>query len=135
MEMPIPTPIGVGARWHPPALVAPCPQALPPARVHLELFANRRVALIPQRVGCWTDDPTGVVHFGGRRTLGDFFRAWGQRLGPRRLLSFSGPVLAFRNGKRVTGDPRAIALRDGDEVVLEVGGYIRPHGSYLFPRH
>jgi len=133
--MPIPTPIGVGPRWHPPALHAACPQRLPPARVHLELFADRRVALIPPGIGCWTDDPTGVVHVRGRQTLGEFFRAWGQRLGPRRLLSFSGPVRAFRNGRRVTGDPRAIALRDGDELVLEVGGYIRPHVSYLFPRH
>jgi hypothetical protein len=26
-------------------------------------------------------------------------------------------------------------LRDGDELVLEVGGYVPPHRSYRFPRH
>jgi hypothetical protein len=25
-------------------------------------------------------------------------------------------------------------LRDGDEVVLEAGGYVPPHRSYRFPR-
>jgi len=131
--MPIPTPIGVGPRYHPPAVHAPCPR--PPAqRMHLELFANGRVVLIPTGIGCWTRDPTGVVHHRRGATLADFFRAWRQKLGPRRLLSFAGPVLAFRNGVHVHGDPARIPLRDGDEVVLEIGGYIPPHRSYLFPR-
>jgi hypothetical protein len=103
--------------------------------VHLELFANGRVVLIPTGIGCWTRDPTGVVHYRGRTTLGDFFRAWRRRLAPRRLLSFAGRVVAFRNGVRVEGDPARIRLRDRDQLVLEVGGYIPPHRTYLFPRH
>jgi hypothetical protein len=131
--MPIPTPIGVGPRYHPPAIHQQCAQA-PSQRVHLELFANNRVVLIPAHIGCWTSDPTGVVRYRQGATLGAFFRAWRQRLAPRRLLSFGGRVSAYRNGRRVQGDPRAIALRDGDELVLEVGGYIPPHRFYLFPR-
>jgi hypothetical protein len=101
--------------------------------VHLELFANGRVIIVPARIGCWTSDPTGVVHFRPQSTLGAFFRAWRQRLAPTRLLSFDGVVRLYRNGRRVLGDPRGVALRDGDELVLEVGPYIPPHRSYLFP--
>jgi hypothetical protein len=43
-------------------------------------------------------------------------------------------VTAFVNGRRATGDPRRIALRPRDEIVLEVGGYVAPHRDYLFPR-
>jgi hypothetical protein len=132
--MPVPTPIGVGPRYHPPPVHARCEHA-PTQRLHLELFANNRVIVIPADIGCWTSDPTGVVHFAGRRTLGDFFRAWRQRLAPTRLLSFGGAVRVYRNGRRVRVDPRAVALRDGDEVVLEVGPYVPPHRFYLFPRH
>lgn len=133
MPLPIPTPIGVGPRYHPPALHQTCAHT-PSQRVHLELFANRRVVLIPPGIGCWTNDPTGVVHYREPATLGSFFRAWKQTLSPTRLLSFRGRVLAFRNGRRLHGDPRAIPLRDGDELVLEIRGYIPPHRFYLFPR-
>lgn len=102
--------------------------------MHLELFANDRVIIIPAHIGCWTRDPTGVVHFRPPATLGDFFRAWRQRLLPDRLLSFDGGVRVYRNGRRVRGDPRGLPLRGGDEVVVEVGPYIPPHRSYLFPR-
>lgn len=133
--MPIPTPIGVGPQYHPPAVHRPCVHAPPARRVHVELFANRRVVLVPPRIGCWTADPTGVVHFARPATLGAFFRAWRQPLGPRRLLSFRGRVRAFRNGRAVRGDPAAIPLVDGDQLVLEIGGYVPPHRFYLFPRH
>jgi hypothetical protein len=28
-----------------------------------------------------------------------------------------------------------IPLGDGDQLVLEIGGYVPPHRTYLFPRH
>jgi hypothetical protein len=43
-------------------------------------------------------------------------------------------VLVFVNGRRVNADPRAVRLRRHDEIVLEIGGYIPPHTSYLFPK-
>jgi hypothetical protein len=82
----------------------------------------------------WTLDPTGVVRFERRATLGDFFAVWGQALSRTRLLSFRGPVRVYLNGVGRRGDPRRLPLRDGDEVVLEVGGFVPPHRSYRFPR-
>ena len=127
-------------------------------RVHLELFANRRRADLPAGIGvapplrrdgayvlggrCLyqvrTREPTGVVEVASARplTVGDLFRVWGQPLGPRRLAGFrsSGPVLVFVGGRRIGGDPRAVPLRRHAEIVLEIGGYIPPHRSYLFAK-
>jgi hypothetical protein len=123
---------------------APCARpAAQLGRVHIELFGNGYAVVVPARIGvrsatcrahAWTSDPTGVVHFDCAETLGGLFAIWGMPLGRRRLLSFHGVVSLFRNGKRLRGDPRALALRDGDEVVLEAGGYVPPHRSYRFPR-
>jgi hypothetical protein len=110
-----------------------CVGAAPTARVHLELFAQGRVVLVPPRIGCWTADPTGVLRVRRGATLGSFFRAWRQRLAPRRLLSFDGRVRVYRNGRRLNVDPRRVLLHDRDELVLEVGPYVPPHSFYLFP--
>jgi hypothetical protein len=122
---------------------APCaPAAAQLGRAHLELFGNGYAIVIPARVGmrtsscrahAWTSDPTGVVRFDRASTLGELFAIWGEPLGPRRLLSFHGVVSLFRNGVRLRGDPRTFVLRDGDEVVLEVGPFVTPHPSYRFP--
>jgi hypothetical protein len=150
-----PWPIGVGPRYHPPAATAAVLAGTPIGRlrcvrgarfaVHVELFARREVAIIPPRVGIArsgcsyplrTTTPTGVVDVAraGRWTLGDLFRVWGQRLGKARLLSFSGAVSVFVDGRRRPGDPRSIVLTRHAEVVLEIGGYLTPHASYLFPK-
>jgi hypothetical protein len=124
----------------------PCAGALgaPSARVHLELFANRRVIIVPPRVGVrsahcrarlWTVDPTGVVNFERPALLAELFSVWGRDLATRRLLSFRGSVRLYVNGVRRRGDPRTLSLRDGDEIVVEVGPFIPPHRSYLFPPH
>ena len=143
----VPTPIGVGPRYQPPpAIHAPCVKAplIAGRRMHLELFANRFAVVIPARIGIrgancrasiWTTEPTGVIRFARGATLGDLFVVWGQRLGAARLLSFHGSVSVFRNGRRLRGDPGRVPLVAGDEVVVEVGGYIPPHRSYRFPPH
>ena len=152
----VPIPIGVGPRYHPPAGVhAPCrPRPLDAGRrVHLELFAQRRVVIVPTGIGVggpqlrygrvvgarcraaiWTTDPSGVVRFTGTAHLGDVFLVWGQPFGGGRLLSFHGRVRLYRNGIRFGGDVRRLRLRDGDQLVLEVGGYVPPHPSFRFPR-
>jgi hypothetical protein len=84
-----------------------------------------------------TLDPTGVIEVrpGARATLGDFFRVWGQHLGRRRIAGFRtrASVLAFVGGKRWRGDPRTIPLTRHAQIVLALGGYVRPHPRYLFP--
>ena len=127
-------------------------------RVHLELFARRLVLLVPAGIGvspplrrdgafvtggrCLyplrTREPTGVVEVASARPLrlGDVFRVWGQPLSRHRIAGFRSTDLvhAFVNGRRFHGDPRAIPLRRHDEIVLEIGGYVPPHSSYLFPK-
>jgi hypothetical protein len=143
-DVPIPTPIGVGPEYHPrPAVHAVCRNAPlhTGARVHIELLANRRVVIVPARIGLgpqcrarlWTLEPTGVVRFERGARLGDLFAVWGKALGRSRLLGFRGAVKLFRNGVARRGDPRSLPLQDRDELVLEIGGFVPPHRSYRFP--
>jgi len=126
---------------------------------HLEIFAHRHVVAIPAGIGiappfrtlgarvfrghCYypaiTTDPTGVIALrrGARITLGEFFDIWGQPLshlsiGPFTTL-LSSPVVAYFDGRRWSGDPRAIPLRRHSLIVLEVDGPVLPHRVYLFP--
>jgi hypothetical protein len=113
--------------------------------VHVELFANRKVVVVPpgigvSRRGCsysvHTTAPTGVVHVAasGRYRLGDLFEIWGRRLGVQRLLSFRGRVAVFVDGSRYRGDPRRLLLTKHRQIVVELGGYVAPHPHYLFPK-
>jgi hypothetical protein len=126
--------------------------------VHIELFARGRVVIVPagigvaaprvragayvQPQGCTyaarTLEPTGVIEIrrDSRLTLGDAFRIWGQPLSATRLAGFttarSAPVRAYVGGKRWRGPLRSIPLRRHGQIVLELGAYIPPHGSFLF---
>jgi hypothetical protein len=112
--------------------------------VHVELFARRRVVIVPPGIGLGprgctyplrTTVPTGVVHVARHDlTLGDLFRVWGRRLTRSGLLSFRGHVSVFVGGRRLVGEPRAVRLTKHAQIVLEVGGYVAPHPSYLFPK-
>jgi hypothetical protein len=150
-----PWPIGVGPRYQPAAANVAvldgrrvdgmqCANGKRFA-VHLELFANRRVAIVPRgvgvaRSGCRyplsTNAPTGVVQVLESRnaTLADVFRIWGRALSPVQLLSFRGPVSVFVDGKRFTGKPGTVPLTKHAEIVVEVGGHVAPHVNYLFPK-
>jgi hypothetical protein len=147
---PVPTPIGrgpdfippdVGTGPPPPGSCSPGPLA-GPIRVHLELFARRRAIVIPANIGVQrgcryplrTLTPTGIVELDRPGlTLGDLFEVWRMPLSRRGLLTFRGDVTAYVGGKRRDGDPRTIPLADGAQIVLELGGFIRPHSFYLFP--
>jgi len=126
--------------------------------VHVELFARRLVLLLPAGIGIapplrrdgayvlggrcsyplLTREPSGVVEVaaGRRLTVGQLFSVWGQPLSRRVLAGFRAPrgkeVLAFVGGRRWTDDPRRIPLSRHAEIVLEIGGYVPPHRSYLF---
>ena len=161
-QQPVPTPIGRGPAYHPAARGPLAAHSFAcirgdlqrGSRVHLEVFANRRVVIVPAGIGVagiravrfgriraarcharlWTLDPTGDVHAATRGLrLGDLFAVWGQPLGRGRLLDFRGRPLVFRNGRRVLTPASAVELRDRDEIVLEVNGYVPPHRSYRFP--
>jgi hypothetical protein len=150
-----PWPIGVGPRYHPTAHNATVSAGRPVGAlrctsggvsfaVHIELFARRRVVIVPPGIGAGpggctyplhTTAPTGVVHVRGRgRTLADLFRVWGRRLTSSALLSFRERVSVFVGGRRWLGEPGAVPLTKHAQIVLEVGGYVAPHPSYLFPK-
>jgi hypothetical protein len=165
----VPTPIGVGAAYRPRAATRAVLEGRPLGRklscgaagarygVHLELFAQRRVVIVPAGIGvaapsarrlgsiipggctypARTLTPTGVIEIrrGARLTLADLFRLWNQPLGLHRLAGFQSaqPVLAFVGGRRWHGDPGAIPLTRHAQIVLEVGGHVPPHVRFLFP--
>lgn len=132
---------------------------------HLEIFAANRVVLIPAGLGvrgptrtlagriirarCYGDlvtlDATGVVLISrparasasAYPSLSTLFRAWGEPLSRRRLLSFrtgvGHEVHAFVDGRPWPGVPGAIRLTPHAEIVLEVGPHVPPHSSFTFP--
>jgi hypothetical protein len=124
--------------------------------VHLELFAARRVVLVPPGIGVApprtrdgayvrggrcsyplrTREPTGVIEVHAARrplTLDRLFAVWGQPLTSTRMAGFRGTVRAYVAGRRWHGSPRAIPLRRHVQIVLEVGAKVRPHSTYGFP--
>jgi hypothetical protein len=156
-------PIGLGARFHPPAtgpVIGRCAPTLGPrTAAHVEVFAANRVVIVAAGIGarppwafsagritrarCYgalvTLDPTGVVlvRAGAHATLADLFKSWGQPLSNRQLGSFSaspgGQVAVFVNGLRGSVPPASVPLAPHAEIVLEVGPYVLPHRSYTFP--
>ena len=41
-------------------------------------------------------------------------------------------VRVYVGGRRVGGRPGAVPLRRHAEIVVEIGGYVPPHRSYVF---
>jgi hypothetical protein len=156
-------PIGRGPAFQPPAtgpVPGRCRTTLGArAGVHVEVFAADRVVLIPAgigtrpprtyvsgriaKAGCFgglvTVDPTGLVLIrpGARLKLGDLFKAWGEPLTLRRVLSFPVPhgahITVFVNGRRWHGPVERVPLRRHGEIVLEAGPFVPAHAAYTFP--
>jgi hypothetical protein len=128
---------------------------------HVELFAHRRVVVVPAGIGMApplrargayvraarcsypvrTREPTGLLELDPRKgpfTLADLFAIWGQPLSATRLAGFRAPpgtrVAAFLDGRPWAGDPRALPLRRHAVIVLQVAGHMPPHAIYRFPR-
>ena len=151
-----PWPIGPGPRYLPPprpaAVAAGKPVGMlrsaapgPAFRIHLELFANRKVVVVPAGIGVAgpgrvypvrTLAPGGIVEVarGSTLRLADVFRVWGQALGRRRLASFSSatPVRVYVGGRLVHAAAGSIPLTPKAEIVVELGGYLAPHPFFLF---
>lgn len=151
-----PWPIGPGSRYTPPARPATvvagspvsslrCAAPGPSYRVHVELFVDRKVVVVPAGIGLATGGcaypvrthaPDGVVEVarGANLHLRDLFRVWGQPLGPHRMASFdsAAPVRAYVDGKPVPGPIGAIPLTRHAQIVLELGAYVPPHPFFLF---
>jgi hypothetical protein len=153
-----PWPIGPGPRYLPPARTAAvaagrpvgelrCGRVAHSFRLHLELFAGRRVIVVPAGIGVplragrcaypvRTLAPGGLVEVtrGTRLTLADLFRVWGQPLGSHRLASFvsSRPLRVYVGGRLVRRPAGSIVLTPHAEIVLELGPYVVPHSFFLF---
>jgi hypothetical protein len=157
-------PIGLGRRFQPPArgpTIGTCAKQLGAREPsHVEVFAANRVVILPAGIGtrpprravdgtvmtarCYsalvTLAPTGVVFVrpGAHLRVADLFRSWGQPLSRRRLASFTATpgsdVIAFVDGRRWREAPGAVPLTRHAEIVLEVGPFVPPHRSFMFPR-
>jgi hypothetical protein len=78
----------------------------------------------------------GIIHVEapskGNYTLGQFFDIWGQPLGTDQVGPAHGPVVAFFNGKRFTGNPRDIPLQSQADIQLDVGTPVVPFKPLTF---
>ncbi len=149
-----PWPIGPGPRYRPPAQQLDgrpmgslrCASGRSVFQAHVEVFVNRRVVIIPSGIGrssagcdypIRTRSPIGVldVSRGQNLTIGDLFRLWGQPLTRRRIASFRSrlAVRAYVAGKLVRGDAARVRLTPKAQIVVELGAYVPPHRSFLFP--
>ena len=107
------------------------------ARAHLDVLVDGAHVTVPAGIGIlptcryWlsTTKPDGVAEILSpeRRafTLGDLFDIWGAPLGPDRVLTFrigpKRPLRIYVDGRRVTGDPRAVRLVPRREIALVIG--------------
>ena len=111
---------------------------------HLAIVANGQPVTVPAQIGIpgncfyWlhTHDTTGAIHIEAPSpqtyTLGQFFDIWGQPLTSDNVAGSRGTVTAFVDQKQVTGDSRAIPLKDQASIVLEVGTPVPPPVNYDF---
>ncbi len=123
---------------------------------HLAIFIKGVQAQVPRLIsaapkppqGClyWihTHDASGIIHIespvlappgSSGFTLGILFDIWGQPLASDNVAGFKGPVTAFVNGLKYTGDLRQIPLIEHQQVPLEVGSPVVPPPTYQFTPH
>src|SRR5579884_3503444 len=115
---------------------------------HLQVYVDGRSRALPGGIGLVDQQPqltpAGIFYSAGtcmywlhtraadglieaqspvRRhfTLGDFFAIWRQPLSGRQVAGATGRVTATVNGRRWTGDPREIPLREHADIELAVG--------------
>jgi hypothetical protein len=106
---------------------------------HLQLFDRSKAQTVPAGIGIppgagclyWlhTHSADGIIHIESpvnrMFTLGQFFDIWDVDLSTTRAAGLQGRsgkrLRVTVNGKPWTGDPRAIPLRDREEIVIQSG--------------
>ena len=116
---------------------------------HLDLYVRGKHEPIPALIGInvqrrylspiHTHDFSGVVHVESpskrRFTLGQFWDVYGVRFDAKCIGGECGGVSVYVNGTRYLGNPRAIVLREHQELAVVVGK--RPKRvpkRYAFPQ-
>jgi hypothetical protein len=97
-------------------------QVAVPANIGIEPSGQTMAAL-------HTHDDAGTIHVESpvvrKYTLGEFFDVWGVRLTDNCIGGYCtgrGKLLAaFADGKRYRGDPRSLALRDKEQILVAYG--------------
>jgi hypothetical protein len=127
---------------------APVEQLAYHIHAHLQVFVNGNPRALPGAIGlvgpvaqqtpagpfygaqgCYywlhTHTNDGIIHIESPThriyTLGDFFDEWHQPLSPNQVASATGPVVAYVNGKKFSGDPRNVKLDPHAVIQLNVG--------------
>ena len=111
---------------------------------HLAMFVDGQPRMVPAGIGIpgsclyWLHSHTsdGVIHMESpvQRTfsLGNYFDVWGQPLSATQVGPATGPVTAYVNGQRYSGNPRDIPLEAHTNVQLDVGADVAPK-TFTFP--
>ncbi len=104
--------------------------------VHLDLSMNGVKETVPADIGInviarkmapiHTHNASGVIHIESSTvrnfTLGEFFDVWGVRFTKDCLGGYcntaSSTLRVYENGKRVTGNPRALVLKERSEIAV-----------------
>jgi hypothetical protein len=116
---------------------------------HLAVFVNGQSRPIPLGIGVVTPQVSqgfaqaskcyywlhthvqdGVIHIESptkaKYTLQNFFDEWHQPLSTSQVAGSKGPVTAYLNGTKVTGDPGSIQLTSHAIIQLDVGTPVVP---------
>jgi hypothetical protein len=109
---------------------------------HLDLWVDGKKVTVPQAIGInineqaqtasfaeiHTHNTLGIIHVETGRpvtfTLGQFFGVWGVRLTRNCIGSFKGScgrVQWWLNGKKQTGNPEKLVLKNHEEIALVLG--------------
>ena len=127
---------------------APVEQLAYHIHAHLQVFVNGSPRALPGAIGlvgpvaqqtpagpfygaqgCYywlhTHTNDGIIHIESPTqriyTLGDFFDEWHQPLSANQVAGATGPVVAYVNGKKFSGDPRDVKLDPHAVIQLSVG--------------
>jgi hypothetical protein len=117
---------------------------------HLDIFVDGKKQPVPTNIGVYdgqfltelhTHDPSGIVHVESptKRTfdLAQFMGAWGVRFNDSCIGGYCKELTPWRvylNGNLYAGDPRALQLKEHQEIAIVIGTPpAKIPSSYKFP--